>query len=203
MRITHETEKDYFEVENLTREAFWNIYQPGCSEHLVLHNLRNDVCFVPELDYVAKVQNRVVANIVYAKGTLDLDSGGKMEILLFGPVSVHPECQGKGYGNKIIRFTLNKAKEMGFPAVVITGNPEYYVRFGFESASKYGIYYAGLDRNVETPFFMIKVLDKEKIGTIQGTYHEPGCYFVDEEDLEVFDKRFSPKEKEVREGQLR
>jgi putative acetyltransferase len=203
MIIERETEIDYFEVENLTREAFWNIYQPGCSEHLVLHNLRKDVCFVPELDYVVKVQNSVVANIVYAKGILELDSGGKMELLLFGPVSVQPECQGKGYGKKIIKFTLNKAKELGYPAVVITGNPEYYVRFGFESASKYGIYYAGMDRKEEAPFFMIKVLNQEEIKFLQGTYYEPECYLVDQEELEVFDKRFSPKGKEVRPGQLR
>jgi putative acetyltransferase len=203
MRIERESEKDYFEVENLTREAFWNIYQPGCSEHLIVHNLRTDVSFVPELDYVVKVKNKVVANIVYSKGSIELDRGGKMEVLLFGPVSVHPDYQCKGYGRIIINFTLNKAKQLGYPAVVITGSPEYYVGFGFESASKYGIYHAGVDRNVEAPFFMIKVLNKEEVGTLQGTFHEPGCYFVDEDELEVFDKHFSPKVKEVREGQLR
>ncbi len=202
MTIRLEQKKDYFEVDNLTREAFWNVYRPGCSEHLVIHNLRKDACFVPELDYVLEEDCKIIANIVYAKGTLTLDSGGKTDILLFGPVGVLPEYQGKGYGAEMISFTLEKAKQMGYPAVVITGNPEYYNRFGFESASKYGIYYDGLERFEEASFFMVKVLNNQGMEALKGTYSDPRCYFVDEEELEAFDKTFPPKVKEVREGQL-
>lgn len=202
MNIRLEQERDYFEVDNLTREAFWNVYRPGCFEHLVIHNLRNDSCFVPELDYVLEEDSKIIANIVYAKGNLTLDSGGKTDILLFGPVGVLPEYQGKGYGVKIINFTLEKAKHMGYPAVVITGNPAYYNRFGFESASKYGIYYDGMDRSEEASFFMVKVLNNQGMKALKGTYSDPRCYFVDEEELEAFDKAFPPKVKEVREGQL-
>lgn len=203
MIIRLEQEKDYLEVENLTREAFWNLYRPGCFEHLVLHNLRKDSCFVPELDYVLEDEDgKIMANIVYAKGTLTLDKGDETEILLFGPVSVLPEYQGKGYGAKIIRFTLDKAKQMGYPAVVITGNPEYYSRFGFESASRYGIYYDGVPRTEEASFFMIKVLDSHSMELLKGTYYDPKCYFVEEEELEAFDRAFPPKVKEVRPGQL-
>ncbi len=202
MMIRIEKEKDYFKVENMTREAFWNLYRPGCFEHLVVHNLRNDACFVPELDYVLEEDGKIIANIVYAKGTLTLDSGGKTEILLFGPVSVLPEYQGKGYGMKIINFTLERAKQMGYPAVVITGNPAYYNRLGFESASKYEIYYDGMDRSEEAAFFMIKVLDNHGMKALKGTYSDPKCYFVNGEELEAFDKAFPPKVKEVRPGQL-
>ncbi|MHC1722134.1 MAG: GNAT family N-acetyltransferase [Aminipila sp.] len=202
MTIRLEQEKDYFEVENLTREAFWNVYRPGCYEHLVIHNLRNDACFVPELDYVLEEDNKIIANIAYAKGTLTLDKGGKTDILLFGPLSVLPEYQGKGYGTRIIKFTLDKAKQLGHPVVVITGNPMYYNRFGFESASKYGIYYEGMDKSEEASFFMVKVLDNAKIKNLKGTYSDPKCYFVDQEELEAFDKAFLPKVKEVKEGQL-
>jgi predicted N-acetyltransferase YhbS len=202
MIIRLEQENDYVEVENLTREAFWNRYRPGCFEHLVLHKLRNDACYVPELDYVLEENGRVIANIVYAKGTLALDGGGKTDILLFGPVSVLPECQGKGYGAKIIEFTLDKARKMGYPAVVITGNPAYYCRFGFESASRYGIYYEGMDRSEEAAFFMVKVLNSHGMNALKGTYADPKCYFVDEEELEAFDKAFPPKVKKVLPGQL-
>lgn len=202
MIIRLEQEKDYLEVENLTREAFWNLYRPGCFEHLVIHNLRNDACFVPELDYVLEEDGKIIANIVYAKGTLTLDSGLKTDILLFGPVSVLPEWQGKGYGAKIIDFTLEKAKQMGYPAVVITGNPAYYNRLGFESASKYEIYYEEMDRSEEAAFFMVKVLNSHEIKTLKGAYSDPKCYFVDREEFEAFDKAFPPKVKEVRPGQL-
>ena len=40
--IRGEEEKEYREVENLVREAFWNDYRPGCLEHFVLHQLRSD-----------------------------------------------------------------------------------------------------------------------------------------------------------------
>lgn len=36
----NETPADYRAVENLTREAFWNVYKPGCDEHFILHNFR-------------------------------------------------------------------------------------------------------------------------------------------------------------------
>ena len=50
--IRLERENEYHEVENLVRESFWNVYRPGCLEHYVLHQLRNDPAFVPELDFV-------------------------------------------------------------------------------------------------------------------------------------------------------
>lgn len=201
MLIRLEEEKDYYEVENLTREAFWNLYRPGCFEHLVVHKLRNDESFVKELDYVIEEDGKIVANIVYAKGNLILENSNKKEVLIFGPVSVLPDYQKKGYGEKIISFTMEKAKELGYNAILITGNPEYYKKYGFESASKYGIYYDGME-NGEAPFFMIKVLDDKKINELKGIYNDPSCYNVDEEELEEFDKLFPNKVKEKREGQL-
>lgn len=202
MTIRLEEKKDYFAVENLTREAFWNVYQPGCFEHLVLHNLRDDSCFVPELDYVVEIDGKIIANIVYAKGNLELENGKTTELLLFGPVSVLPQYQKKGYGDQLIRFTLNKAKQMGYPAVVITGNPEYYKKFGFESASKYGLFLKGMDRKEDFPFFLIKVLDSDRVGSLKGIYSDPACYELNEEELAEFEKKFPPKVKEKRPGQL-
>ncbi|MFR0733714.1 MAG: GNAT family N-acetyltransferase [Oscillospiraceae bacterium] len=135
------------------REAFWNVYRPGCTEHLVLHNLRKEACFVPELDYVIEDDGKIIAHIAYAKGSLKTEDGRTETSLLFGPVSVLPEYQGRGYGSKLIQFTLEKARELGYPAVVITGNPAYYSRFGFEPAAKHGIYLHGMDKSQEAPFF--------------------------------------------------
>ena len=202
MIIRLEEEKDYFETENLTREAFWNVYREGCFEHLIIHNLRKDKSFVKELDYCIEIDNKIIANIVYAKGKLKLENGNIREILIFGPVSVLPKYQKKGYGEKLINYTIEKAKELGFDAIVIMGNPNYYKKFGFESCSKYKIYYEGLDKNEEAPFFMIKILNDNNIENLKGMYSAPDCYKADEKELEEFDKKFPFKIKEKIEGQI-
>lgn len=202
MIIRLEEEKDYFETENLTREAFWNVYREGCFEHLIIHNLRKDKSFVKELDYCIEINNKIIANIVYAKGKLKLENGNIREILIFGPVSVLPKYQKKGYGEKLINYTIEKAKELGFDAIVIMGNPNYYKKFGFESCSKYKIYYEGLDKNEEAPFFMIKILNDNNIENLKGIYSDPDCYKADEKELEEFDKKFPFKIKEKIEGQI-
>lgn len=202
MIIRLEEEKDYFETENLTREAFWNVYREGCFEHLIIHNLRKDKSFVKELYYCIEIDNKIIANIVYAKGKLKLENGDIREILIFGPVSVLPKYQKKGYGEKLINYTIEKAKELGFDAIVIMGNPNYYKKFGFESCSKYKIYYEGIDKKEETPFFMIKILNDNNIENLKGIYSAPDCYKADEKELEEFDKKFPFKIKEKIEGQI-
>lgn len=195
MQLRLEEKKDYFEVEYLIREAFWNVYQPGCDEHYVMHLLRNDPCFVSALDYVIEDEGRIVAQIAYAKGKLENE-----DMLLFGPVGVLPEKQHQGYGSHIIIETLKKAKELGYPCVVISGNPKYYHRFGFEPAYLYGIYHKDMPK--DTPFFMVKVLDETKMANIKGIYQDPACYYVDKKDVEIFDQQFPLKVKEKRPGQL-
>lgn len=154
MIIRKEEEKDYFEVENLTREAFFNVYRPGCFEHLVIHKLRNDKSFIKELDYVIELDNKIIASIFYAKGKV-VNNNIEKETLLFGPVSVLPEYQKKGYAEKLINYTLDKARSLGYSEVFITGNPMYYKKYGFESVSKYNVYYEGLPKTDEYPFFIL------------------------------------------------
>ena len=200
MNIRLEEEKDYKEVENITREAFWNKYRPGCFEHLVIHNMRNDDSFIKELDYVIEVDNKLIGNIVYAKSTLRYDDGTQRDTLIFGPVSILPEYQSLGYGKSLIEFTMNKAKELGYKEILITGNNNYYKKYGFVSASLHQIYYEGIPRNDEAPFFMIyKFSDYEDKPC---TYSDPQCYNIDERELEEFDKQFPKKTKEKLEGQL-
>lgn len=169
---------------------------------MIIHNLRKDKSFVKELDYCIEIDNKIIANIVYAKGKLKLENGNIREILIFGPVSVLPEYQKKGYGEKLINYTIEKAKELGFDAIVIMGNPNYYKKFGFESCSKYKIHYEGIDKKEETPFFMIKILNDNNIENLKGIYSAPDCYKADEKELEEFDKKFPFKIKEKIEGQI-
>lgn len=197
-----ETEKDYREVENLTREAFWNKYRPGCMEHYILHRYRTNPDFVRELDYLIEENSKIVAHIMYSRAVIEADNGQIVQILIFGPVSVLPEMQNKGYGSAIIRYTLNKAAELGYGAVAITGNPGYYHRFGFLSGSSVGIYYAGIPREEEAPFFMVKELRNGFLNGITGTYHDPKGYETNEDKVEAFDSSFPPKEKKKLPGQL-
>lgn len=200
--IRKENLEDWNEVEILTREAFWNIYHPGCSEHYVLHKFRNSPDFVKELDYVIEIEDRIIAHIMYCRSEITCNDGRIIPIMTFGPVSVLPEHQGKGYGSMLIKYTMEKAAEMGCGAIAITGNPAYYHRFGFVSGSSINIHYAEVSPEDEAPFFMVKELKTGYLKGISGTFHDPAGYLVEDADVEAFDARFEPKEKKILPGQL-
>ena len=75
MNIRLEQPEDYREVENLTREAFWNVYRPGCVEHFVLHRLRSDPDLVPELDIVMEKSGRLIGQNVFMRAHIAADDG--------------------------------------------------------------------------------------------------------------------------------
>ena len=193
--------EEYREAENLTREAFWNVYKPGCDEHFVLHQFRGRPEFVRELEYVMEEAGNLVAHIMYCRAQL-CTAGGAEEVMMFGPVSVDPTCQGQGYGSQLIRYTLEKAAEMGCGAVVITGNPEFYHRFGFESATRRGIYMEGISKGEEASYFMVKELRSGFLPKEESLLELPGGYMADPQEVERFDRQFPPKVKEKRPGQL-
>lgn len=202
MNIRRIENKDFKEVENVIREAFWNVYMPGCDEHLIIHKLKDEKCFVNDLSLVIEEDNKIIGAIFYALGKLKNEDKEK-DVLFFGPIGVLPNYQGLEYGATLIHESLKLAKEKGYPFVVITGNPDYYHRFGFESCSKYHIYLEGMDKNDEASFFMIRVFNKEELNEYKGVYYDPEIYKVDENELIEFEKNFPYKEKLVLEGQLR
>lgn len=201
MKIRLEKETDYKIVENLTREAFWNKYRPGCMEHLVIHKLRTNKRFVKELDYILEVDNKIIGSIFYSLGYIKTKDNNTLDVLIFGPVSIAPNYQHKGYGEALIKYTLEKAKNMDYDLALITGNPDYYKKYGFTSAKNYNIFYEGME-NIDTPFFMIKVLNENNIEKYEGVYSDPEVFNITEEEVEIFDKSFPPKEKLVLPGQL-
>jgi predicted N-acetyltransferase YhbS len=194
-----EKEKDFRTVENLTREAFWNVYRPGCSEHFILHRLRNSPAFIKELDFVAELDGKIVGNIVYSKGIVVDKTDTRHEVIGFGPLSVLPAYQRQGIGSKLIEHTVEIAKEMGFKAIIIFGDPSYYHRFGFENAAKFNIQTAE-GENLEP--FMVKELYAESLQGITGRFFENSAFNVNEEEFELFDKDFPVKEKKVTDTQL-
>ena len=188
--IRLEEEKDYREVEELTREAFWNKYRPGCNEHYILHCYREREEFVKELDYVIEENGKIIAHIMYSHGKINCDDGRDIPVMLFGPVSVLPKYQGKGYGSTLINYTLEQARNIGCGAVVITGSPEYYHRFGFVSGQSMNIYYGRVPRDEKTPYFMVKELIPGYLDGVKGIFMEPEGYMVDESEAEKFDLGF-------------
>jgi predicted N-acetyltransferase YhbS len=137
--IRNERNNEYRMVEELTREAFWNLYVPGCNEHFCLHNIRYSNDFISELDFVAELDGKIVGNIVYTQGRV-IDNTGRIHgVICFGPVSVLPFYQRQGIGSTLIKNSLDKAKSLGYTAVCIYGDPRYYSRFGFRCAERYDI----------------------------------------------------------------
>jgi len=193
-----EEEKDYNSVENLTREAFWNVYTPGCDEHLLIHNIRNKKVFIKELDYVAVYNDEIIGNIVYAKAKI-IGINKEYDVITFGPVSVLPAYQKKGIGKKLIEHTIAKSKEMGFNAVIIYGNPKYYERFGFKNSKEYKI--TDMEGNYNDALMALE-LYPGALNNINGKFFEGEAYKIDKKELEIFEKNFPYKEKLVLDTQI-
>lgn len=200
--IRLETKEDYRETENVTREAFWNVYRPGCLEHYVLHCLRNDRDFVPALDFVMEKDGKIIGQVIYMRAWIDSDDGRRIPIMTMGPISILPEYKRQGYGKALLDYSMEKAKAMGAGALCFEGNIDFYGKSGFVVASTKGIHYYDEPRENEVPYFLLKELEEGFLDGITGVYHTPQGYFVNEEEAERFDASFPPKKKEKKPGQL-
>lgn len=201
-KIRLETPADYREVENLTREAFWNVYRPGCLEHYVLHTFRGKSEFIPDLDFVMELDGKIIGHIMYVHSELRSDDGEIFPIMTFGPISIHPDYQRQGYGKILLDYSMEKAKNLGAKALCIEGNINFYGKSGFVVASTKGIHYYAEPREEEVPYFLVKELEPGFLDKITGTYHTPAGYFIDENEAEKFDLNFPPKQKLELPGQI-
>ncbi len=199
--IRQEQPADFSVVENLTREAFWNVYRPGCSEHYVLHCYRNHPDFIPELSLVLESNGEILAHVMFAWSEIETDDGRKLRMMTFGPISVRPDMQRKGLGKMLLDYALERACEMGAGCIAMCGNIQFYGKCDFVTAVSRGIRYAD-DPDSDAPYFLIRELTPGFLDGIRGTYRDPAPYFVDDHDVEEFDKQFPPKEKKVLPGQL-
>ena len=200
--IRIETPADYAAAENLTREAFWNVYRPGCTEHYVLHAFRGRPEFVPELSLVMELRGRLVGHVMYARSEIRSDDGRTIPVMTFGPISIAPEVQRQGYGTVLLRESLHRAKLLGAGAIAIEGNIGFYGKSGFVTASTRGIHYAAEPRDAEVPYFLICELKPDFLAGVTGTYQDPEGYFADEAEAEHFDAQFPPRKKLRLPGQL-
>ncbi len=200
--IRLETPADYRETENVTREAFWNVYRPGCTEHYVLHCYRDNDDFVPELDFVLEKDGKIIGQIMYVRAEIAADDGRSIPIMTFGPIGIVPQYKRQGYGKMLLDFSMEKAKALGVGALCMEGNIDFYGKSGFVVASTKGIHYYDEPRSEEVPYFLLKELQPGFLDGVTGVHHTPKGYFVSDEEAEAFDKQFPPKEKLKLPGQL-
>ena len=190
--IRNEREEDTRAVEEVTREAFWNLYVPGCSEHYIVHTLRQHKDFIRELDYVAIVDGRIVGNIMYTHASLANEKGESLDIASFGPVSVHPAYQRQGIGSRLIQHSLLAAKDLGFKVIAIYGDPHNYCKHGFRNGKDLAI----SDGNGDYPYGLLALeLEKGVLSGHQWRFQTSPAYECNESEIEAFDRGFPPKEK--------
>ena len=200
--IRLEKKEEYRTVENLVREAFWNVYRPGCSEHYVIHVLRDDPAFVKELDFVMECGGVLIGQNMFMKTIIEADDGRIIPVLTMGPIGITPTLKRHGYGKILLDFCLEKAAKMGFGAVLFEGNIGFYGKCGFDYASRFGIRYHDLPEGEDASFFLCRELIPGYLDGVTGVYQTPKGYYVDDADVEAFDRDFPVKEKLKLPGQL-
>ena len=198
IQIRNEQKSDYQIVEDITREAFYNMYVPGCMEHYLVHIMRGHEDFIQELDFVIELDGQVIGNIMYTKARLVDEAGTEKEILTFGPVSILPKYQRMGYGKLLMEHSFKRAVELGYDTIVIFGSPANYVSRGFKSCKKYNLC-------VEGGGYPAGMLAKElKEGAFDGrkwTYSGSPVMDVDGQEAARFDDALPPMAKEYRPSQ--
>lgn len=192
IELSLETKDDYHEVERITREAFWDLHSPGCNEHYLVHTMRYHKDFIQNLDYIAKVNGKIVGNIMNTKAKLVSTSGCEIPILTFGPISVLPEYQRKGIGGKLIHKTIEKLHTDDYAAIVIWGNPKNYVKHGFKNCKEFNI---SVMENKFPTCLLVLELKKGILGKEFFRYQESSVFMIDEKKAEEYDTQFERKEK--------
>lgn len=200
--IRRETPADYPATENLVRESFWNVYRPGCLEHYVLHVLRDDPAFVPELDFVMEKDGELIGQNMFMRAEIKADDGRSIPIMAMGPICIAPAWKRQGYGKRLLDYSIEQAAALGCGALCFEGNIQFYGKSGFTCASAFGIRYHDLPEGADASFFLCRELKPGYLDGVTGEYTPPSGYFVSEEDADAFDAAFLPKKKLKLPGQL-
>jgi putative acetyltransferase len=198
INIRLETKDDFFKVEELTREAFWNLYTPGCDEHYLCHILRDHKDFIKELDYVAEIDGNVIASIMYTDSYLLSDDLEKVQIVSFGPLCVHPDYQRKGIGTALIEKTKSLVEKRNIPAIVIYGNPHNYCKHGFKNGIDYQV--SNMDGKYPLGLLVLE-LQPGFFGNKEWKAKQSDVFIFDHEKVIEFDKKFKEKEKKIQYSQ--
>ena len=190
--IRNEKKEDWELVERITRQAFYNLYVPGCVEHYLVHILREHEDFIPELDFVLELDGQVIGNIMYTKAKLTDENGTEKEILTFGPVSIHPAYQRMGYGKMLMEHSFQAAIQLGYDTIVILGSPANYVSRGFKCCKKYNVC---IENGKYPAAMMVKELIPHILDDHKWLYQDSPVMAISKEEAERYDDTLEPMEK--------
>ena len=190
--IRQERESDYAQVEQLIRQAFYNIYTPGCTEHYLAHVIRSHPDFLPELDLVLELDGRIIGSILYTRSTLVDETGEEKDILTFGPVCIRPDHQRRGLGKRLMEDSFQRAAALGWEAIVIVGDPNNYVGCGFQSCKKHRVH---LEDGTYPAAMLVKELEPGALTGKSWTYRQSPALVFAEAEARRFDDSLPPMEK--------
>jgi len=190
--IRLEEEKDFIEVDKVTRAAFYREERiaeigVGCAEPYMVHMLRQRDG-IKELNFVATLDDKVVGHVIYSKSHIVKEDGSILETINFGPLSVLPSMQRQGVGSALMKHSIARAKELGYGAILFFGHDTYYPRFGFVEAKEYNVTTAW---GTNHPTFMAMELQEGYLKNAKGKYYESDLY--NEELTKVPAKEFEEK----------
>lgn len=192
MIIRNEKAEDYRIVEEMIKKTFWNLYVPGCNEHYFAHQVRESEDYIPELDFVMEENGKIIGHILYVRANFIATDGTTKQILSFGPFTIHPDFQRKGYGRKLLNHSFEVARRMGYDTVAIFGNPENYACYGFKNCKRYNVC---LEENVYPVALLVKELEANVLAGKNWKYIESPAHALDESGFEEFDSSFEQMEK--------
>lgn len=190
--IRNEKKEDWELVERITRQAFYNLYVPGCVEHYLVHIMREHEDFIPELDFVLELDGQVIGNIMYTKAKLTDENGTEKEILTFGPVSIHPAYQRMGHGKMLMEHSFQAAIQLGYDTIVILGSPANYVSRGFKCCKKYNVC---IENGKYPAAMMVKELIPHILDDHKWLYQDSPVMAISKEEAERYDDTLEPMEK--------
>ncbi|MBS4017020.1 GNAT family N-acetyltransferase [Azonexus hydrophilus] len=193
IEIRPETEADHQAVALLNREAFWNLYRPGCDEHYTAHRLRTHEDFLPDLTFVAEVDGQIVGSIMYARSWVINALGERVETATFGPLCVHPAWQRRGVGTALIAHTRALAAARGYPAIIILGDPHNYCKHGFKTGKDFGV--SAIDGSYPLALLVLELRPGFFAASPHWKLQTSTVYEFAAADAEAYDANFPPKEK--------
>lgn len=192
IRITVTSEADLLNTEHLTRDVFWNLFKPGCDEHLVLHKLRKSNAYIADLDLVSWDKGQITGHIISTMAEVKNENGSVHKVLCAGPLSVSEDLQNHGIGSALMLSSIDRAKALGYKGIVLFGNPDYCHRFGFQDAANFEI---STSDGLNFSAFMVLELYDNALQNVKGRFFESEAFQVDEEELNNFELKFPFREK--------
>jgi len=153
VREENPTASEIAVIREVNRRAFGQDQEAN-----IVDALRTNRAFLHS--FVATLDEQIVGHISYSPASIDNLVGAAL-----GPVAVLPEHQRSGIGSRLIQHGNSTLRDEHCPFIIVVGSPQYYSRFGFASASFYGMI---PEWNLPDDVFMVLVLDEERMRGVSG-----------------------------------